>query len=140
MMSRGTAAPSWVRRYPVSIGCEIKVLISMISPRLARGGTLMRGLATATPPRDRPRGSPRRSRSWTRTSRRASGRSRPRSGVGEADARRHARAAGARSQAEARDVWLWILLVEDVQRLDVVSGRHRALGADRARHRVAGLG
>src|SRR6185436_15689312 len=47
MMSRGIGAPSWVRRYPVSIGCETSVLISMTSPRRARAGTLIRALAMA---------------------------------------------------------------------------------------------
>src|SRR5262249_62367188 len=46
MISRGIRAPSWLRRYPVSIGCEISVLISMTSPRRARGGTLTNAFAT----------------------------------------------------------------------------------------------
>src|SRR5262245_65836610 len=46
MMSRGIATPSWLRRYPVSIGCEISVLISMTSPRRAFAGTLTSAFAT----------------------------------------------------------------------------------------------
>src|SRR5216117_575679 len=40
MMSRGISSPNCVRRKPVSIACAASVLISMISPRFARGGAL----------------------------------------------------------------------------------------------------
>src|SRR6267154_148062 len=40
MMSRGISSPVCVRRKPVSIECAASVLISMISPRFARAGTV----------------------------------------------------------------------------------------------------
>src|SRR2546430_13058317 len=53
MMSRGTALPVLSGRKPVSILCEISVLISMMSPRLAFAGALMRARAMVRLPRDR---------------------------------------------------------------------------------------
>ena len=46
MMLRGIGSPICVRRYPVSMSCEISVLISMTSPRRARAGTLTSTRAT----------------------------------------------------------------------------------------------
>src|SRR5262249_14673988 len=50
MMSRGIGLPVGSGRKPVSITWEISVLISMTSPRLALGGTLMRARAMVTLP------------------------------------------------------------------------------------------
>src|SRR5262249_11173633 len=54
MMSRGSSLPELSGRKPVSITCEIRVLISMISPRLAFAGTLIRVRAMVTLLRGRP--------------------------------------------------------------------------------------
>ena len=40
MISRGMRAPTFDVRKPVSMMCEISVLISMMSPRLAFGGNI----------------------------------------------------------------------------------------------------
>src|SRR5262249_39856077 len=51
MMSRGTGLPVPSGRKPVSMTCEISVLISITSPRLAFGGALMRARAMLSSPR-----------------------------------------------------------------------------------------
>jgi hypothetical protein len=61
-----------VPEQPVSIGCEISVFISMISPRLACFGTLISARAMIIPPPDRRRASPRHARGRSRTNRRSS--------------------------------------------------------------------
>src|SRR5262252_9654375 len=45
MILRGMTLPSWSLRRPVSIGCAIRVLISITSPFLASVGSLMRGFS-----------------------------------------------------------------------------------------------
>src|SRR5262249_16125781 len=55
MMSRGIALPMLSWRKPVSISCEISVLIAMISPFLAVFGTLMSVRAIIPDPPGRPR-------------------------------------------------------------------------------------
>src|SRR6516164_1946180 len=55
MMSRGNTRPMLSTRKPVSISCWIRALISMISPRLALGGTLMIARAITVSPRRRAR-------------------------------------------------------------------------------------
>src|SRR5262249_12576545 len=50
MMKRGTGLPSLSLRWPVSITCEMSVLISITSPTLARSGSLTRGLVMPRPP------------------------------------------------------------------------------------------
>ena len=59
--------------------------------------------------------------------------------VGEPDAGRDAGAAGAGPEMDAHHVGLRVLLVEDVDGLDVVGRRHRAVDRDRHRHHVAVL-
>src|ERR1700676_4678393 len=59
MMSRGINWPAAVWRKPVSMMCDIKVLISMMSPRLAFLGTLIRADAITSPLRCRQPMSPR---------------------------------------------------------------------------------
>src|SRR6516162_2131647 len=72
MMSRGIIVPFVPVRNPLSIGCEISVLISMISPRRALAGTLIRTRAiTAPPARRRLRVSRRHRRSLSKTSHRS---------------------------------------------------------------------
>jgi len=79
--------------------CDISVLISMISPRFARFGTLI----SAGQPRDGD----------------------DLLTVGQADAGRNLGAAGVRAEVEIADIRLRVLLVEDVDALDVIIGSHR---------------
>src|SRR5262249_39981409 len=120
MISRGIGAPVSVRRYPVSITCEISVLISMTLPRLALGGTLMRVRAMSVvlqAGRDGDnhldRVGPQRAVAQLRN-----GDDILR--IRKADAGREGRFAGARAKMHRDDVGLRILLVEDVDRLHVV--------------------
>ena len=59
--------------------------------------------------------------------------------IGEPDAGRDARPCRRAARAGTDDMRLRVLLVEDVDRLDVVGLGHRALDRDRERHRVAVL-
>src|SRR5689334_18385032 len=128
MMSRGIAAPLLPRRYPVSIGCWINVLISMMSARFACGGKLINTLAIGS--------------SLLGAGGQGHddiGAVRPEAAIGEAgdrddllrvgkpDARRDGSLAGARAEVEGGDVRLRVLLVEDVDALDVVGLGHRAV-------------
>jgi len=49
MMSRGSSRPSAPGRCPVSIGCATIVRISMISPRLAAFGMVIKARAMLRP-------------------------------------------------------------------------------------------
>ena len=57
--------------------------------------------------------------------------------IGKPDAGRDATPAGARAEVESGDVRLRVLLVEDVDALDVVGSRHRALDRHGQRHGIA---
>src|SRR5579883_2000255 len=133
MMSRGIGAPVSSRRYPVSITCEISVLISMIWPRLALGGTLMRVRAMSVVLQAGRDGDdhfdgvgPQRAVAQLRD-----GDDILR--IRKTDAGRERRLAGARAEMHRDNVGLRILLVEDVDRLHVIRLRHRTF--DRNRHR-----
>src|ERR1700721_1565781 len=80
MMSRGITTPDVVWRKPVSMMCDISVLISMTSPFLAFLGTLIRAAAIRSPPRCRRPRLPRRRPRPTRTNCRRASRSRRSSG------------------------------------------------------------
>src|SRR5215510_14929638 len=99
MISRGTGSPVLVTRKPVSMTCEINVLISMTAPRLALAGTLMSARAIRSGP-------PGKRQHVLR--------------VPEPHAGRDARAPRARPEPHADHVRLGVLLGEDVDRLHVV--------------------
>src|SRR5882724_7177401 len=131
MMSRGNSLPVLSGRKPVSISCEISVLISMISPRLALAGTLMRARAISD---SLEAGGKRHDDLELVGPERAVAHLRDGGDllrIREADARRDAGAAGARSEMDAHHVRLRVLFREDVNGLDVVGRGHRALGRDR---------
>src|SRR5262249_20390952 len=58
IMSRGIGLPVLSGRKPVSMTCEISVLISITSPRLALAGALMRARAMISFPRGKRRAGP----------------------------------------------------------------------------------
>ena len=134
MMSRGIICPLVPWRKPVSIECEISVLISITSPRLA----VLRHVDEGA--RRHGCRSSRQAASVTTTScvsdqnvpSRQLGDRHDLLRVGEADARRDARLAGARPEPDADHVRLRVLLVEDVDRLDVIVRRHRAVRPSRS--------
>src|SRR5262245_6644798 len=135
MMSRGKAAPVGPRRYPVSIGWAIKVLISMTSSRLACAGKLIRTRAIGLSPF----GAGRQGHDDI-------GAARPEATVvepsdchdllrvGQANARRHRRSAGAGSQLKGGDIRLRVFLVEDMDAGDVLGLAHRAVDRHAERH------
>src|SRR5205085_1733313 len=139
MMSRGIDVPYWSWRKPVSMMCETSALISMTSPRRARGGTRISARAISDGLRAGGDGDDdvrcaRPPRAVAHLRERHHGLR-----VGEPDARRDGRAPGARAELEARDVRLGILLVEDVDRAHVVLRAHRAIHLDRQGHGIAVL-
>src|SRR6516164_5647769 len=140
MMSRGIAAPLLSRRYPVSIGCWIKVLTSMMSPRLARCGKLINTRAIGSSLLRA--GGQGHDDVGTVRAEAAIGEAGDRDKalrVGKADAGGDISLAGPRTEIECRNIGLRVFLVEDVDALDVVGLRHRALDRHGQRYSIAVL-
>src|SRR5215213_2146809 len=127
MMSRGTAFPDSSWRYPVSITCCIKVLISMMSPRWALGGTLINARAMISALHAGGEGDDHFHAAGPQRAVAQLGDSDDFLGVGEADAGCGGGAAGTRAEMEYGHMRLRVLLVEDMHRLDVIGFGHRAL-------------
>src|SRR5262245_42288840 len=138
MMSRGMAAPTVECRKPLSMMCEISVLISITWPRLALAGTLMSARAMSVLQAGAERDDHVGAVGPERAVRKLGNRS-DRLRIGEPHAGREGGPSGAWAEMHADHVGLRVPLGEDVDRLHVVLRRHRAVDFDRARHRVAVL-
>src|SRR3984893_5629772 len=148
MISRGMGLPLSSLRKPVSMTCEISVLIWMMSPFLASLGTRRRGFSAmmscpvlfvvfsaAAAHRDLDHFAV-----GVKFSRRGLGDHSDGAGAAEADAGRGFGAAGHRRQMKSDDTGIGIGIADDADLADVILRRHRAVDLDRQRHGVAVLG
>src|SRR6202035_4672047 len=150
MISRGIGLPASSLRKPVSIGCDISVLIWMMSPFLASLGTRRRGFsamivfarfclllfsAAATADRDLDHVAV-----GIKLAGRGLGQHGDGSGAAEADAGRGFGAPGHRRQMKSDDAGIGIGIADDADLADVIVRRHRTVDLDRQRHGVAVLG
>src|SRR5580700_9449454 len=148
MISRGIGLPASSLRNPVSMTCDISVLIWMMSPFLASLGTRRRGFsammfcpvlfvvsAAAAADRDLDHFA-----FGIKLAGRGLGQHGDGAGAAEADAGRGFGAPGHRRQMKSDDAGIRIGIADDADLADVIVRRHRTLDLDGERHGVAVLG
>src|SRR5580704_6195804 len=151
MISRGIGLPASSLRKPVSIGCDISVLIWMMSPFLASLGTRRRGFsammflsglvcclfvsAAAAADRDLDHFA-----LGIKLAGRGLGQHRDGAGAAEPDAGCGFGAPRRRRQMKSDNAGIGIGIADDADLADIVVRRHRAVDLDGERHGVAVLG
>src|SRR5580704_733252 len=148
MISRGIGLPFSSLRKPVSIGCDISVLIWMMSPFFASLGMRRRGFsammfcpvlfvgsAAAAAHRDLDHFA-----LGVKLAGRGLGQHGDGAGATQADAGRGFSAPGHRRQMKSDNARIGIGIADDADLADVIVRRHRAVDLDGERHGVAVLG
>src|SRR5215468_8466700 len=144
MMLRGMGLPSASLRCPVSITCEISVLISMTSPILVLSGSLMRAFAMGSLPL-RLAAAPANCHLDVALAHQEAaiaelGNHEHVLGSRQPHAAGHHGPAGEGREMECRHPRLWVGRGDDVNRADVVGLRHGTVDRDREGHGIAVLG